>query len=119
MFPKINRSFRRRRTELIGDWSLRLQECDWILSFHGASLSSADIGRRSTDADLADLNDLLMDIDGQKLIEVSFDETKQEVMFHFDLGGEIRFSSSAQADGPHWSLYSADDLIFESGGENG
>jgi len=83
----------RRKVSIVGDWTLWIQEADWLVCQSGRCVGVND----------PDLRTFLDCLNGQRLMNARFDE---HLELEFDLGASVRLSPSVskQDDIALWSL---------------
>ena len=108
----IARAFTRRRVFLKGEWSLWVEDCHWKISSGSFQLSDYEIGMRNQKSDYSDLNDLILDLNGQILTGSKIDFAKNSVEFKFDLGAIIQLECSQIAESTEWNLFHFDNILY-------
>lgn len=102
--------FRRRHVVTAGDWSLWIRDARW-------SISAFD-RRANSGSDDAAIDEVLRDLDGQKVSEVKFSTA---LMIEFDLGGKLELGFSVFPNDPSsflWTLsqYEGQNVSMQNDG---
>lgn len=106
--PQARRKLRRRSVHVVGQSQLWLQFCNWEITVREGHA-------RSTDLDVADASEVFADLEGQILLKVTISGPDSVEML-FDLGGQLRFSSSIEEEDDQWSITTATEIASNSGG---
>lgn len=99
-----HRRLRHRRVHIVGDWHLWIQHSDWTLTTGSGSLSSDDPIDSTGD-------EVLKDLDGQKLISIE-STSKDRWTLSFDLGGRLEIRPANYDAKELWSLHAPDGRYF-------
>jgi len=107
--PRVRRDLRRRRVSLAGDWHLWIQHADWKIDAANASL-------RSDDEPDAGRDEVLRDLDGQKLLSAEVDPAGKWTL-RFDLGATVEIWPARYDADELWSLHpwQGDAIVWHRG----
>jgi len=107
-FSKVQRLLKRRAVYVEGDWHFSIVYGDWKLTTVNGVLSSED-GPNSA------LDEVLHDLDGQRLISLERGDRPASYVWKFDLGGILEISPSVDIPDDLWTLHRFNKDIIACG----
>jgi hypothetical protein len=103
-FPRVRRLFAQRGVTVKGQWILWLYCCHWKISSKGRRFTTC----WSTQARI---EEAILELEGQKIIDVEVKARTGATSFAFDLGGVLECHRSGK-DGPVWHLFKPNGYVL-------
>jgi hypothetical protein len=103
--PKGEFPRRNRLVTICGDWHLWIYCCGWRITQDGSVLATFESPRESIAAACGPLN-------GQALVEFTFQPERGESVFRFDLGGKLTTAPYDDDLLEQWMLYCPDGHVL-------
>jgi hypothetical protein len=97
----VRKNLARRRVFITGDWRLWIQNAHWEIETRYEKVNSDTF-------DAINLQDTLKELDGQRLVSISFCSGDGSCVLVFDLGTSLTLRPNANVDDDQWSIHARD-----------
>jgi hypothetical protein len=108
--PRWIRGEQRRRVSICGEWHFWVYCCCWEIRKVSEILANNESSR-------TDMSAAARFLDGQMLLQVSFNPESQRCRFTFDLEGSLE-TWPYKSDGDQWMLFHKDQCVVTLSGNN-
>jgi hypothetical protein len=95
---QVRKHLARRRVFIRGDWQFSIENAEWEITTRHATVNSHAF-------DVVELQDVLKELDGQRLLAVNEGSSAGSFVLTFDLGASLSLRPGADLNDDQWSVH--------------